>query len=360
MAKDNVMDFNLEDFDFESLSSEIFGDNVTTAKLNPDLQGKIFAVYGANNSGKTTQCAKFVKFSYIIPFERGVNALGKGTQILKTSNWADAKKHTRMLTTNKKLLAALKAGVTIGVILDGLENMSVFAKQYICDQAGVEKFSKAGAHGSQWEEYANEIFNMVTKLSQCGYTLFFIGHSAESKEESDYVEFACYKRTGKPVKDVADFVFYLETNGVDADGNVIPSSAYLAEHKPTDTDFGFFARSRFPYVQLYFEEWDADIVKQAIHDGIVKQAEIEGAELVTFEEVVEKYESTFNLSYDEAIDKLYDLLDEADAKELGQDADDIILSHLDSVDAIKNLSKKQMQTIQSLIDELEHLLSEQE
>ena len=116
MAKDNVMDFNLEEFDFESLSSEIFGDNVTTAKLNPDLQGKIFAVYGANNSGKTTQCAKFVKFSYIIPFERGVNALGKGTQILKTSNWADAKKHTRMLTTNKKLLAALKAGVTIGVI----------------------------------------------------------------------------------------------------------------------------------------------------------------------------------------------------------------------------------------------------
>ena len=82
--------------------------------------------------------------------------------------------------------------------------------------------------------------------------------------------------------------------------------------------------------------------------------------MVSFEEVVEKYESTFKLSYDEALDKLYDLLDEADAKELGQDADDIILSHLDSVDAIKNLSKKQMQTIQSLIDELEHLLSEQE
>ena len=272
MAKDNVMDFNLEEFDFESLSSEIFGDNVTTAKLNPDLQGKIFAVYGANNSGKTTQCAKFVKFSYIIPFERGVNALGKGTQILKTSNWADAKKHTRMLTTNKKLLAALKAGVTIGVILDGLENMSVFAKQYICDQAGVEKFSKAGAHGSQWEEYANEIFNMVTKLSQCGYTLFFIGHSAESKEESDYFDFACDKRTGKPVKDVADFVFYLETNGVDADGNVIPSSAYLAEHKPTDELPGFFARCRFPYVQKFFEEWNAEIVKQAIYDGIVEQA----------------------------------------------------------------------------------------
>ena len=358
MAKDNVMDFNLEEFDFESLSSEIFGDNVTTAKLNPDLQGKIFAVYGANNSGKTTQCAKFVKFSYIIPFERGVNALGKGTQILKTSNWADAKKHTRMLTTNKKLLAALKAGVTIGVILDGLENMSVFAKQYICDQAGVEKFSKAGAHGSQWEEYANEIFNMVTKLSQCGYTLFFIGHSAESKEESDYFDVACDKRTGKPVKDVADFVFYLETNGVDADGNVIPSSAYLAEHKPTDELPGFFARCRFPYVQKFFEEWNAEIVKQAIYDGIVEQAEVEGAELVGFAEVQAKYESSFVMTLDEVKEAIFNRLDELDAKEMTQQADDVLLTYLDSPDDIEKLTSKQMQTAQSILDDLDALLGE--
>ena len=358
MAKDNVMDFNLEEFDFESLSSEIFGDNVTTAKLNPDLQGKIFAVYGANNSGKTTQCAKFVKFSYIIPFERGVNALGKGTQILKTSNWADAKKHTRMLTTNKKLLAALKAGVTIGVILDGLENMSVFAKQYICDQAGVEKFSKAGAHGSQWEEYANEIFNMVTKLSQCGYTLFFIGHSAESKEESDYFDFACDKRTGKPVKDVADFVFYLETNGVDADGNVIPSSAYLAENKQTDELPGYFARCRFPYVQKFFEEWNAEIVKQAIYDGIVKQAEVEGAELVGFAEVQAKYESSFVMTLDEVKEAIFNRLDELDAKEMTQQADDVLLTYLDSPDDIEKLTSKQMQTAQSILDDLDALLGE--
>lgn len=358
MAKDNVMDFNLEEFDFESLSSEIFGDNVTTAKLNPDLQGKILAVYGANNAGKTTQCAKFVKFSYIIPFERGVNALGKGTQILKTSNWADAKKHTRMLTTNKKLLAALKAGVTIGVILDGLENMSVFAKQYICDQAGVEKFSKAGAHGSQWEEYANEIFNMVTKLSQCGYTLFFIGHSAESKEESDYFDFACDKRTGKPVKDVADFVFYLETNGVDGEGNVVPSSAYLAEHKPTNEFPGFFARCRFPYVQKFYQEWDAEVVKQAIYDGIVEQAKVEGAELVGFAEVQAKYESTFVMTLDEVKEAIFNRLDELDAKKMTQQADDVLLSYLDSPDDIEKLTSKQMQTAQSILNDLDALLGE--
>ena len=361
MAREKQMEeFNMDDFNFEELAGDIFGDSVTTAKLDASLQGKVILVYGANNTGKTKQAANMVKNSFIIPLERGTNAIGTKAQILRTSGWADAKKHVRTLTTNKKLLAALRAGAQIGVIVDGLDNIPLLAKQYICDQAGVDKFSQAGAHGAQWEAYSNEVFYFFNKLTSVGYTIICIGHPYESGDGTGYLDLLNDKRAIKPIKDVADFTFYVESNGVDDEGKVIPSSAYLAEHKPTDTDFGFFARSRFPYVQLFFEEWDADIVKQAIHDGIVKQAEIEGAELVSFEEVVEKYESTFNLSYDEAIDKLYDLLDEADAKELGQDADDIILSHLDSVDAIKNLSKKQMQTIQSLIDELEHLLSEQE
>ena len=361
MAREKQMEeFNMDDFNFEELAGDIFGDSVTTAKLDPSLQGKVILVYGANNTGKTKQAANLVKNSFIIPLERGTNAIGTKAQILRTSGWADAKKHARTLTTNKKLLAALRAGAQIGIIIDGLDNIPLLVKQYVCDQAGVDKFSQAGAHGAQWELYANEVFYFFNKLTSVGYTIIGIGHPYESGDGTGYLDLLNDKRAIKPIKDVADFTFYVESNGVDDEGKVIPSSAYLAEHKPTDTDFGFFARSRFPYVQLFFEEWDADIVKQAIHDGIVKQAEIEGAELVSFEEVVEKYESTFKLSYDEAIDKLYDLLDEADAKELGQDADDIILSHLDSVDAIKNLSKKQMQTIQSLIDELEHLLSEQE
>ena len=43
------------------------------------------------------------------------------------------------------------------------------------------------------------------------------------------------------------------------------------------------------------EDDSMDRVKQAIYDGIVEQARIEGAELVGFEEVVKKYESTFDL-----------------------------------------------------------------
>ena len=280
-------------------------------------------------------------------------------QILRTSNWADVKKHVARLTNDKTLLKALRHGVPIGVIIDGLENASLFAKRFICDQAGVDKFAKAGAHGSQWDEYAQEIFWMVTKLSQCGYTLFFIGHVAESKEDADYLDFACDKRTAKPIKDVADFVIYVESNGVDDEGNVIPSSAYMAEHLPDENNVGFFARCRFPYVQTRFKEWDAEVVKQAIYDGIVKQAEIEGAELVSFDEVEEKYSTTFEFdNYRDALDKVFDLLDEADDKGMSEEADNIILTYCDSVEAVKELGAKQMQTIQAIHDELKDLLKD--
>ena len=354
------MEFTLEDFNFEELSGDIFGDSVTTAKLNPELTGKVILIYGNNNTGKTKQAAALVPNSFLIPLEQGTNALGGKTQILRTGGWADVKKHARTLTTNKKLLAALKAGAKIGVIIDGLDNIPLLVKDYICNQAGVEKFSQAGAHGAQWETYANEVFYFFNKLTSVGYTIIGIGHPYESKENGGYLDLLDDKRAIKPVKDVADFTFYVESNGTDPEtGKVIPSSAYLSEHKPTETDWGFFARSRFPYVQTFFEEWNAEIVRQAIYDGIVEQAEVEGAELVTFEEVAEKYESSFNLSYDEAMDKLFDLLDTCDAKDLSQAADDVLLAHLDSVDKVRDLTKKQMQTIQVLIDELEHLLSEE-
>ena len=62
-------------------------------------------------------------------------------------------------------------------------------------------------------------------------------------------------------------------------------------------------------------------------------------------------------SYEEAIEKVFDLLDECDEKGLSEDADSILLAHLDDVNQVKNLTKKQMQTIQVIYDELTHLLN---
>jgi len=359
MAKDKVMDFNLEDFNFDALAGDVFGDDVTTAKLNPDLQGKIFLVTGNNNTGKTSQCAKMVKNSFILPFEPGSNAL-TGTKILKLSKWADVRKHFRKLTTDKRLLGALKQGHTIGVIIDGLEVMSGMMKDYICDIEGVEKFKKAGSHGSQWEDYSTEVARFFYPITRVGYTIFFIGHPAESKEIEGYLDLACEKRIAKAVKDLADFSFYLQSNGSDENDQVIPSTAYLVERMPTEESYGWFARCRFPYVQTKFEKWDAQIVRQAIYDGIVKQAEIEGAELGGFEDVQEKYESTFTITLEEAKDSIFEILEELDKKGLTQQADDVLLNYLNSPDEIDKLTDKQLQTAHSILDDLEHLLSQAE
>ena len=147
-----------------------------------------------------------------------------------------------------------------------------------------------------------------------------------------------------------------ESNGVDDEGNVIPSSAYLAEHKASEDNWGFFARSRFPHVQTFFEEWNAEIVRQAIDDGIVEQARVEGASLVGFSEVVEKYESTFKLDFDEAMNKIFDYLDEADDRGLSEDADNILLQYVNDVSEVNKLTKKQMAVVQSIFDELQELL----
>lgn len=353
MAKDNVMDFN-----FDDLMGEVFGSKVTKVKLNPSIQGKRIAIFSPdNNVGKTRQASRFCKNTIFIPFEEGLNAISNGNA-LKTSNWADFRSHATKLVNNKKLISALEQGQEIGIVLDGMETMALFCKQYICDQAGKTKIQEI-PHGGGWSAYETEMFEQITKISKSGFTLIFIGHAKPSKDEDEgYMDFACDRRTSKPIKDICDFCFYVEGNGVDSEtGEVIPSSAWLNEHKGEN---GFFARSRFNKVQPFYEVFDAEIIKQAIYEGIVAQAEEEGAELVSFKEAQDIYESSFTLTYEEAMQGIYDMLDECDAKGMTQDADGVLLNYVSSVEDIENLTKKQMQTIQSIHDELEQLLSQAE
>ena len=51
MAKDNVMDFNLEDFDFASLASDVFGDMTTTNKISTENDSIVYyATYSTTDS----------------------------------------------------------------------------------------------------------------------------------------------------------------------------------------------------------------------------------------------------------------------------------------------------------------------
>lgn len=356
-VKEEVELLDEMEFDFDELLADVFGNKVTKVKLNPTLAGKKITIYSpSNNVGKTKQASMLCDYTIFIPFEEGLNAITRGSA-LKTASWADFKGHVAKLLGNSKMSKLLRSDKTVGIVLDGMETMAMYCKQYICDVNNKSKISDI-PHGGGWSQYEAEMFSQVNKLSKTGFTLIFIGHGKPSKDDGDYIDFACDWRTGKPIRDISDFVFYVESNGVDDDGNVIPSSAYLAEHLPTQEDTGFFARSRFSYVQTYFEEWKADIVKQAIYDGIVEQAEAEGAELVGFEEAFEQYETSFNLSFEEAKERIFDMLDAMDGAELSDEADAIVLEYFSEVEELNNIKSNQKQTVQALYEHLEQALKE--
>lgn len=127
-----------------------------------------------------------------------------------------------------------------------------------------------------WSEYETELWEQIDKLISLDFTIVFITH--ETEDENGKIQPKGDKRLMPTIRDNCEFTIYLKSNGVDENGTVIKSSAYLAE---TDE---FFARSKFDYVPTFIEEFTAENLTKAIVDGIVKQGEMEGIKLVTEEE----------------------------------------------------------------------------
>ena len=95
-----------------------------------------------------------------------------------------------------------------------------------------------------------------------------------------------------PIIDKCDYVVYLKSNGVDSDGKIIKSSAYLAETPE------FFARARIEYTPTFIKEFTAENLTKAIQEGINKKREIEGATVTSFE-VQQKQNETKDLNFEE-------------------------------------------------------------
>lgn len=81
-----------------------------------------------------------------------------------------------------------------------------------------------------------------------------------------------------PIIDKCDYVVYLKSNGVDAEGRVIKSSAFLAQTNQ------FFARARIEYTPTFIREFTAENLTAAIQEGINKKKTLDNATVTTFEE----------------------------------------------------------------------------
>lgn len=168
------------------------------------------------------------------------------------------------------------------IVIDTVENLVELAEQATCQEFGVRDLSEISGRQNGYSIYRKDFKTQVNNLCSYGYTVVFIGHE-EKVEIEDEITGEKYtfvqpkgsnneKASTRFVRDLCDFCMYLKPNGIDANGDTIPSTAICKQTKHA------FARSRYA-IQTFINPFSADNLVDAIVKAIERSAENEGANL---------------------------------------------------------------------------------
>ncbi|MGD7046970.1 ATP-binding protein [Rossellomorea marisflavi] len=309
------------------------------------LEGKVVTLYGGNNLGKTKQSTRMKKPLYM-PFEKGLNAIA-GVPFMPINNWGDFKKVNKQLS-GKKSEQAKEMYQTI--IIDEVDAFAKYATRYVCDQYDVERIKDGNDGFGLWKEYETEIFEEINKLLSVGFTVIFIAHAEADKNGK--VRPKGDKRVLAPVIDNSDIVVYLTSNGIDEDRQVIKSSAWLAETEE------FFARSRFDYIDTYLEEFTAENLERAIIEAVERQEEAEGITAVTFDQQKEN-NSSGEVEFDDLMDEIKKVGSKLAEEERLDELQEVVDKHLGKGKKVTECTKKQIDVVSVILDDLKDLLEEE-
>ncbi|AFJ61983.1 MULTISPECIES: ATP-binding protein [Bacillati] len=307
------------------------------------LEGKKILVYGSNNLGKTYQASRMEK-PYFIAFEKGL-AARDGIPFYPINRWSDFSKIVRQFEKN----AEKAKEIYKTIVIDGADIMARYCSKYICDTYGVNRLKEGNSGYGLWSEYETELWEQIDKLISLDFTIVFITH--ETEDENGKIQPKGDKRLMPTIRDNCEFTIYLKSNGVDENGTVIKSSAYLAE---TDE---FFARSKFDYVPTFIEEFTAENLTKAIVDGIVKQGEMEGIKLVTEEEKKEVYSIGEN-NYEMLMAEIKEVGIRLNEKGKLEELNEIVEKHLGKNAKVTECTKKQVDVMSVILDDLKDLLED--
>lgn len=312
------------------------------------LEGKSFLIYGSNSLGKTAQAVRMSK-PFVIATESGLNAT-VGVAYNRVNSWADFKKLVKQFTSKATVDKARELYDTI--IIDELYASALLCQDYIQTVIGGGALTLGdtveGGKVNLYQAYEKEFFKMVNTLLSCNYTVVFIGHEQE-KDGKMYPKGD--KRSVDPVKDFVDYVIYLKSNGVDDEGRVIPSSAYLAE---TDQ---FFARSRFDTTPTYLPEWSAEALEEAVNIGIAGKEKESGVKAVSYAE--QKAQNTsVTYDYDDVMDKLQEVGQKFAAAGKMDELTEIVEDTLGKGKKVSECTKKQLDAMVIILDNLEDRAAE--
>lgn len=266
-------------------SFDIF--NAPKSVIANGLEGKVILIYGGNNLGKSAQATRFPK-PFVIACEMGLNGID-GVPYAPVTRWADFKSIIKQFTgTTKDKAKELYSTI----IIDEVYASSLYCQDYVCSTYGDGALTMADGDGKHnlYQLYEKEYFKQVNLLVSAGYTVVFIAH-AQQDSQTKFISPKGDKRCMNPIIDKCDYVVYLKSNGVDAEGRVIKSSAYLAQTNE------FFARARIEYTPTFIKEFTAESLTEAIQIGIDKKRQLEGATVTSFEEQ-QKLNTVKDLDFD--------------------------------------------------------------
>lgn len=313
------------------------------------LEGKSFLIYGSNSLGKTAQAVRMSK-PFVIATESGLNATA-GVKYNRVNSWADFMKIVKQFTSKATVEKARAMYDTI--IIDELYATALLCQEYVQSVIGQGALTLGdtveGGKVNLYQAYEKIFFKAINTLLSCNYTVVFIGH--EQLDKNGKAQPKGDKRSVDPVRDWVDYVIYLRSNGVDEDGHVIPSSAYLAETEE------FFARSRFDTTPTYLPEWSAEALEEAVNIGISGKEEALGIKAVSYNEQKAQNESV-KYDYDEVMDQLQAAGQKFAAANKMEELQEIVEDVLGKGKKVSECTKKQLDAMVIILDNMNDRISE--
>lgn len=327
---------------------DIFKPQITV--LAKGLEGKSFLIYGGNSLGKTAQAVRFPK-PFVIATESGLNATA-GVPYNRVNVWSEMNKIVKQLTSSATVDKARELYQTI--IIDELYAAALLCQDYVQTTIGQGALTLSdtveGGKINLYQAYEKCFFKLINTLLSRDYTVVFIGHEQENTKTHQMVPKGD-KRSVDPVRDFVDYVIYLKSNGIDEDGNVIPSSAYLAETPD------FFARSRFSGTPTYLPEWSVEALTEAVRIGIEAEEKKTGTKAVSYEEQKEQNTSV-SYDYNQVMDEIQECGQKMASAGYMDELTEIVENTLGKGKKVTECTKKQIDAMVIILDDLKDKIDE--
>lgn len=330
--------------------------NPPISKTVDGIEGKLILIHSDERKlGKTKVGTELPKPLYL-RFEAGLNGIS-GIPYIPLTDWASFKEVNSKLT-NPRTLDKVKEQYTT-IIFDTVDVAIKWCDFYICASQGVKRLNDGNSGYGLWSEYEKEWFKEINKLTNAGFCVYFISHSAPVKkvnpETHEEYEQMCPKgdkRTIDLIVDLADFIGFVKSNGVDSEGNEILSSCYFVETPQ------FLAGSRFTHMTPKLEVFSAKNLQKAIKEAVQVEAKT-GGQTTNFEELKKEEASEIQeeLPFEELVDECRKYL-KALWADYQEGVTEILGEYLGDGVALSEAKKSQVPQLKMILFSLKELASE--